>query len=226
MNYLLKIELLFLDLFFPKRCVACGAEGTWSCAICEADVMSRCTGRVVQCGEYPVFSGLDFTQPLVRELLHSLKYNGIYDASRDLVRLMVGEVSGKHLEHWLSGLGGGDIVLIPVPIGAAKRKMRGYNQAEEIARELGGLFGLPVCTSVLLRKGRRGSQVGKGRIERAKGLAESFWVREDELGSISDKTWIVVDDLHTTGNTLNACFETLRQYCTGSMAGITAAYER
>ena len=221
------VETLFLDLIFPKRCVTCGKDGAWSCESCSLKLIAVSRSRVSRVGSQQVFSGLDFAQPMVRELLHTLKYNGISDASADLVRLMQKGESGHHLGIWLHELlGRGEVILVPVPITRSKLKSRGYNQAEEIAKQLGRELGLDVCVDLLMRRGKSSTQVGKDKVERVSRLHDVFWIREDTARSLEQKIWIVVDDLFTTGSTLQASFEVLLPYVKQSLRGITVAYKR
>ena len=93
-----RLENTFLDSFFPRRCVNCSVVDSWACKKCiqEAGEAQSNSGLIAQ---YPVFSLLDFNQPLVRKLLHQLKYGGITEAAGDLINLAIGDgtVLSTHL---------------------------------------------------------------------------------------------------------------------------------
>lgn len=91
-------------------------------------------------------------------------------------------------------------VLVPVPTSFARRKVRGYNQAELIAREVGRLIGAPVRTDLLI-KTAKGSMVGKGRSERL--ASAGYALRKG--AHVPSEAIVLIDDLRTSGSTIAAC---------------------
>ncbi len=105
--------------------------------------------------------------------------------------------------------------LIPVPLHISKYRKRGYNQAEVIANEIGALENIPVINDVLFRKLNTRAQKYFGKEKRQKNLEDAFYTDKDKIEKyireMNIKKVIIVDDIYTTGSTINACAKLLRQ---------------
>lgn len=110
--------------------------------------------------------------------------------------------------------------LLPVPIHPRKYKKRGYNQAELIAWELGRRIAIPVLTDVLVRKVETAAQKELNPVERLENLERAFQICENSVKL--DKV-ILVDDIYTTGATLEACSRVLLSYGVQRVYGVTVA---
>ena len=107
--------------------------------------------------------------------------------------------------------------LVPVPVHPARKRQRGYNQAEELAVRLGKLTGIPVCTQALVRIKKTAPQKELTAGERLKNLEKAFAVRKEFLPPGTDGV-ILVDDIYTTGSTAEACSRVLKS------AGVRRVY--
>lgn len=110
--------------------------------------------------------------------------------------------------------------LLPVPIHPRKYRKRGYNQAELIAWELGRRIAIPVLTDVLVRKVETAAQKELNPVERLENLERAFQICENSVKL--DKV-ILVDDIYTTGATLEACSRVLLSYGVQRVYGVTVA---
>lgn len=99
--------------------------------------------------------------------------------------------------------------IVPVPLHHTRRRSRGFNQAEQIARALARLTGMALARRVLRRTRPTESQTFLGREERALNVAGAFAVRRPE--GIAGSRVLLVDDVYTTGATLNECARVLRE---------------
>lgn len=199
------------SLFFPRLCLSCqrplaGAQELHLCLPCYENLAftdywslpdNPVTDRLA--GRLPLRAGvalLHFNQNTTcQSLIHALKYNNQPDIGRQL-----GKVLGKKL---LSANGFGDLSgIVPVPIHAKRRHQRGYNQAEKIAEGVAEALSLPVYPKALIRKEFVGSQTKRGRMERLENVRASFRVGE---GDFTDQHLLLVDDVLTTGATLDFC---------------------
>jgi ComF family protein len=219
-----------LDLVFPSRCVGCGSFGSFLCPDCLAatpraqpprcpvcwmpgvgDVCERCRSRsfAFESARCPfVYEGA------AREAIHALKYQGVSAIAEVMARAMA-----ECLEAWRPPA----TALVPVPLTGARRRGRGYNQAEMLARELSKLSGLPVVTGVMVR--RRGALPqarAADEAARRANVADAFAVRRRRrlTGPL-----LLVDDVMTSGATLDACARALRGAGHGPVYGLTFARE-
>ncbi len=104
-------------------------------------------------------------------------------------------------------------ILVPVPLHPRKMRDRGYNQAGILAEEIGRLLGIPVNTKLLRRNRSTVAQKKLNDVERLRNLREAFSVNEKEaariLPMLRNKTVLLVDDIYTTGSTMEACTRVL-----------------
>ncbi len=136
----------------------------------------------------------------IRNLIHNLKYKGIKEIGYEL-----GKIYGTVLHN--SGFTSGMDIIIPVPLHQSKEKQRGFNQSEIISAGLSEAAGLPVNSKILERKIVTTTQTRKSRYERWKNVEGIFNVT-DPL-KISGKHILLVDDVITTGSTLESCVNEL-----------------
>jgi len=137
-------------------------------------------------------SALLFTHTF-REIIHHLKYGD---------RVSLAKPLGNILKQCLESQGFNGTLIVPVPLHRTRERIRGFNQAELIASRLGR----PVAKRLLRRRKNTPSQTGLTRNERKRNLAGAFEV----CGNVSG-TVIVVDDVYTTGSTMNEIARTLKR---------------
>ncbi|MBM3133402.1 MAG: ComF family protein [Chloroflexi bacterium] len=219
-----------LDLLFPRRCAGCGKEGDFLCAACsntlaklEAPVCARCGFPMKGRNTCPDCGGLALAidgirspylhEGLARDLVHSLKYNNLKALSRPVARLMA-----KYLE---SNPLPADS-LMAVPIHSKRMRKRGYNQSELVTGELSRLAGLPRVSGALIRLRNTPSQVKLGAHERRANVAGAFVCRDR---AVEGKRVLLIDDVCTTGATLNACAAALKEAGAVTVWGLTFSRE-
>ena len=205
----------FQMLFFPVNCLICGkrlpSPQEVLCLKCEH--LMPLTGYTHKLGNpvamvfwvrVPVEQGTALFRfekgSAYQALLHQLKYKGNRKAGKYL-----GHLLGYELKH--SSFAACDLI-IPVPLHKKRARERGYNQSELIARGASEIMGIPVETELLVRKERGDSQTSMGRYERYKNVSGSFRVAA-KAPDITRKKVLLMDDVVTTGATLEACCQTL-----------------
>lgn len=99
--------------------------------------------------------------------------------------------------------------LIPVPLSRQKLKSRGYNQAGILAEKIGDKMQIPVNSSSLIRVHSTAPQKELGKAERGQNLRDAFWANEKQLKDI--RKVLLIDDIYTTGSTVNYCAGALKR---------------
>ena len=212
-----------IDFLYPKRCPVCldvlPPGRRLICPPCERKIR-RVSGPVCyKCGrplsdereEYcrsctrrkPSFvrsiSYAEYTSPAMRRMIAEVKYHGdcqLLDyPCRDFAKRMAQEVQSWNAE-----------ALIPVPVHKERLLLRGYNQAEEIANRLAMIWKIPVDAGYLSRIKRTAAQKELTDTERMTNLYDAFQMtgEPDKYGCV-----ILVDDIYTTGSTLESCTRVL-----------------
>jgi len=220
-----------LDLLFPPRCVGCREKGTLLCAKCrdefelvEPPLCPHCgrprpNGRLCPlCQRDPLqidgVRAVAYFDGTLREAIHHFKYY-----NRQALAVPLGQLMGDYWER--SPLPAE--IIVPVPLHPDRLRERGYNQATLLARELGKSIGLPVAEISLARVRATRPQVELRAQERKENVRDAFRCSNAEL---KGKRILLIDDVCTTGATLEACSIALRQVGARSIWAFTLARAR
>ena len=149
----------------------------------------------------------------VRKAIHALKYQGVRAVAPTLGQLLVPFLAQEGLE--------GDL-LVPVPLHPKRERQRGYNQSLLLAQAVGRATGLAVEPRALTRVTSVPSQVSLRAEERCANVAEAFRARPE---SVVGRRILVIDDVCTTGATLEACALALKEAGAVSVWGLALARE-
>ena len=218
-----------VSLFFPATCVLCQeiVETVSSSVICQAcwQKVRRFDGVVcVRCGYGFPSKNIESTRPLCgvcrrglflfdfarayspfedpfKEIIHQFKYRSHRSLARPLSKLLF-SVCESHLEDCSSDL------IVPVPLHKSRERARGFNQAFELSKPLGRMAHIPVSANLLLRVRPTKVQAGLSRRERRLNLTGAFEL--SRWKDVEGKTVLLVDDVFTTGATLNECAKILK----------------
>jgi ComF family protein len=150
-----------------------------------------------------------FEGPL-RTAIHRFKYGGERALGEPLGALLADAAAGLRIEADL---------IVPAPLHATRRRERGYNQSELLARVVARRLGLPLGLA-LARQRPTPPQVGLSAAERRANVAGAFAWRGE---SLADRRVLLIDDVCTTGATLDACARALRPHGPASIAAVTLA---
>lgn len=159
--------------------------------------------------EYPFLRAVAFGSydGGLRELIHLLKYSGVRPAAN-----VLGRILGEALVKFEGESGPGEVLVIPVPLHKGKRRQRGFNQAELIARSALKALGderLVLANEILLRTRETQSQIGLTSHQRRENMRGAFAVAN--AGAVHGHRVILVDDVYTTGSTVTECAKVLRR---------------
>ena len=211
-NYLTVVRYLndFISLFYPQVCLACGrnlySSEEFICTDClytlpktyfkdykNNQVSQLFWGRA---SVENVFSHYFFKKgSKLQSVIHNMKYKGQKEAG-----YFLGKLTGLELK--MTPFKEADII-VPVPLHYKKQKIRGYNQSEYIARGIAEKLGKPVNVNILKRAVATETQTRKARYERWQNV-EGIFKCENKV-NIKNKHILLVDDIVTTGSTLEAC---------------------
>lgn len=219
----------FLELFFPRLCIICEekllTQERFICLRCqlhlprtdfylpgETSLEQLFYGRVPvekACAYFEFKKGSDY-----RNILHQLKYRGQKE---------IGEFFGERFaaELMLSGLFPTPDYLCPVPLHRRKERKRGFNQSYHIAVGLSRQLHVPVLADNLRRIADTASQTRKSRYERWENVENMFEVIDP--GLFDGKHLALVDDVVTTGATLESCAAAILSCCDAKISILTLA---
>jgi ComF family protein len=225
------IQEKIVDFFFPRRCVGCGKFGALLCASCSRKLPRLLPPFCQKCGRHESTgvlcsacwgqrTAIDGIRSVfrfdgtVRQAIHELKYRNIKSMADCLAALMADYLRENKLP--------GD-VLVPVPLHPKRLRERGYNQSVLLARELCKLTSIPVLESQLYRLKDSLPQARTATVEeRRKNVEKAFACRKEALPG---KPVLLIDDVCTSGATLEACAAALKAAGAVSVWGFTLARE-
>ena len=219
-----------LDALFPPSCAGCGAWGDRYCPTCfentqviKDPICQICGDLIYAQGEVicarcrswdvaftAIRSWAVFEDPL-QVAIHKLKYQQDRGLGEILAQPLI-ELLNKF--HWKIDH------IIPVPLDKNRRKQRGYNQAALLAKPISWNTGIPYSGRILVREKVTRQQVGLSISERKANMAGAFSANTSQA---SGKTFLVIDDVITTGSTINACAKALISAGANQVFGLTLA---
>lgn len=216
-----------LDLLFPRRCLGCNVLltdefGHYACGVCLRGIKFQNTFACAFCAS-PVARGstcpycrrnhsLDrllvvtsYENRITKQILKNAKYRFVKTLAEQIGRLMA-----NYLKKQISWLSIEKTLLIPVPLHPSRLRWRGFNHAEIMAKVIGQELGLEICTDALARFKKHRPQADiKNRESRIANISIGTF-RCVKPAAVACQKIILVDDLSTTGSTLNDCAYALK----------------
>jgi competence protein ComFC len=217
-----------LDFLLPPRCGGCRRVGSWLCDECRSNVRRlqeplcrRCGVEVDSarndCGCRARLRSLTRLRSAVayegpiEVAVRRFKYEGWRRLATPLAQLMSERLA-------VEGVAARTIVA--VPLHPSRQRQRGYNQSELLMRELTRRLGLRSPRGVLVRTRPTPPQVGNDRLRRFENVAGAFAWKGEALGG---EALLLIDDVATTGATLDACAQALKAAGAGPVTGVSVA---
>ena len=205
-----------LEILFPQFCFNCGIEGTYLCEDCKS--ILEITGfhqKYSAPNLKDLYFALSYNNPLSKKLIRRFKYEPfVKELAKPLSSLIIAHFQLMDNKPDFSGFS-----IIPVPLEKRKMKWRGFNQAEEIGKELAEFLKIPLVSDCLIKTRETISQVELPEDARKENVKGTFSVKN----RISGKKILLVDDVYTTGATMTECARVLRESGAKEIIGIAIA---
>lgn len=236
LNYILfqKIKIFLLDILFPIDCLFCQKSNEWLCSEClekisilKEQVCPYCEKNISPFGKIcshcksnfliknqsfwldSLIVSTSYQKNKISKIIHYFKYNFVCDLSIPLAKIMIKAI----LEHNLPL----PDIIIPVPLHSRRLRWRGFNQSELLANQISqnltpGLI-IPLFDNLLFRQKFTLPQMRiKNYQERKNNLKDAFILNRDLPFQkiLKNKTVLLIDDVSTTGSTLNECAKVLK----------------
>jgi competence protein ComFC len=236
----------FLDVIFPKYCLACHQEGSYLCKTCSASIPVYSSVSCLKCGKRSpngrlchdcrkkantnlngLFVASDWNNILLRQIIYCYKYNFVKELSDPLSLLMITFLETIDFENVKTNKSAfKQLVLIPVPLHKRRLNWRGFNQAKLLCKNIGDYFKLDI-ENVLMRTHNTLPQAEIDRqIDRHKNIQNAFEITDNFKKStedFKDKILVLVDDVCTTTATLEECARILKRLKPKEILGLVIA---
>src|SRR3989338_404064 len=242
MNYPQIISSWILDLIFPIRCVSCGKF----CSLRLGYLCKKCAGLIpinkkfecIGCNRVTILGKTcptcrqsnpvdqllvvsDYKNPAVIKIVKTLKYRFIKEMAVPISLLIKKYVIWLSISKKFNVLTENPII-VPIPLHKYRYNWRGFNQAELIAEEVSKIINCSFDTSIIRKRGKTKSQADiKEYDDRLKNIKEAFELIEADR--IKNRTIVLVDDVCTTGATLNECARVLKESGAGKVVALVFA---
>lgn len=241
------VSSFLLDTVFPRSCLICNhllavqSLHRYLCETCAELVLYQTSFRCAFCTETTIMGKtckkclpkhsldrllvtVDYQDRITERIVKALKYRFATEVAQDIGMLMATFLINKlpFIDFYRDRT-----VIVPIPLHIKRFRWRGFNQAELIARELARRLELPLITDVLIRTGHRPPQADikdrESRIKNARGLFALAVKPLKAVSPLADKTIFLIDDLSTTGSTLNEAARVLKQSGAKNVIGFVFA---
>ena len=231
-----------LNIFLPRTCLGCGRERSWLCEdciatldiqnwclcpVCQKRVLDfktceKCKGKTKLTG---LFVPLSYQKLLIKKIIQCFKYEPfLKELSQSLSYIIISHLNLIELPRtfFFQEKGAGkDPLLVPVPLYKSRLRWRGYNQAEEIAKELSKSLDVPIENNCLIRRKSTTPQIELTGLEREENIKGAFSCQNAER--IKGKKILLVDDVYTTGATMEECARVLKEMGAREVWGVVVA---
>lgn len=208
-----------LDMLFPIYCLGCNQSGDFLCPNCLKKIPLN--HQIVYPKKSPLFGLLVasfYKQPILKEAIHKYKYDFVQSLAKPLACLMIKKLNGCH---WFKK---NYTLIIPIPLYKKRLRWRGFNQAELLASQISQSLNIPLMNNLLIRTKYNLPQVKiKNTEQRKTNIKNAFQINLENQINLKNKTIILIDDVLTTGATLEECARVLQKAGAKEIWGLVLA---
>ena len=235
MKFLSRVRVFALDLLFPESCVSCAREGPSVCSLCK-NLLTPIPPTCIVCKKFSpgknrspagrtcppcrkktvishFFSPFSYQSKPASAIIHSLKYKRVHSLAS-----VTAEILGDYLLRFRVSIPAG-AVFVPIPLHPRRKRLRGFNQSDLIARDLGAILGIPF-ESLLFRSRPTHPQTSLDYTARRANVENAFSAHTNTRHTLA----ILVDDVKTTGATLDEAARALKKAGVKRVWAITFAH--
>jgi len=233
----------FLDLLFPWQCVFCQKESDNPYPLCSnclkqiiinQDFICPYCGQLIIKPHYHNYRNKNlhlralgvatsYQNPIVKNTIHSFKYQNLISLSLPLANLIIEFLEQSLFFKNLLSNSKDKLLIIPIPLHYFKKIKRGYNQVELLAEKVSCHFNIPYNTKIIKRIKNNPPQVNFSAKERYLNTKNIFEINKNNISLINQKIILLMDDVYTTGATLNEAAKILKQNGAREVIGIVVA---
>jgi ComF family protein len=234
-NHATQTRDFLIDLILPKECLVCGKEKTWLCPDCFLKINIINEESCFGCGQKNKFGELcrscrnkfyfdgligavSYADPIVEKIIKTFKYNFVKDLdiflekllfiffTHHLERISIAGIQEKNISPLLDQ---SELIIIPVPLHYRRKNWRGFNQSELLGESFAQKYNFRYDNKNLIRIKNNKPQAKLSDKKRKNNIKNCFaWKGED----LKDKNIILIDDVATSGSTLNECAKLLKYH--------------
>ncbi len=227
---LTRLKNLFLDLLFPTHCISCGSEDTWFCLECSEKIQLKTTQHCPHCWCKSA-GGKTCPNCIAKTALTGLRVAASYEANPELAQI-IKQFKYKFSEPLATTLGRlltrtirqtsytDERIVTFVPLHYKRQNWRGFNQAELLTDIVGKELELPI-KSLLIRTRNTPPQAQLNRTDRLTNLENAFTTKPNI--ALQNKTILLIDDIASTGSSLNECAKALKSAGAKTVWGLVLA---
>lgn len=221
-----------LDLIFPKNCLGCGKKGGYICEVCsrtarlaqdkcpacnmlsfQGKTHSVCKADTPLAGSFSIYR----YEGVIRKAIIAIKYKFAFEIAEELARVSVAKIEQERFSPV-------NPVLVPVPLHTKRKNWRGFNQAELLGQLIAQSLNWEFESNLVIKKSGTKPQAELDREQRLRNLSGKFAVIRAFRGKIDPtKTYIIFDDVATTGATIREVGLALKKAGAKEIWGLTVA---
>lgn len=205
----------FLDILFPIKCLCCKKSNVWLCEGCFNEIkitQKRCQSTSFLNG---LIIAVDYEDELIRKMLSKFKYSFIQEFKKPLGKLLIKKLKQLNNQSF--------DYIIPIPLFKRRELWRGFNQAELLAKEISKEFSIPVLNNLVFRDKNTSQQVGQKKKKREENLKNVFKINPEFKDLVKNKRILLVDDVFTTGTTMEEVVKELNVIGVKEIWGLVVA---
>ena len=209
------LKKFLLDIIYPIKCLGCKKNNIWLCEDCFNKIEITKERRESTSFLNGLIIATDYKNELIRNMLSKFKYSFVQELKIPLGKLLIKklkQIDDQHFDY-----------IIPIPLFKRRELWRGFNQAELLAQEVSKEFSIPVLNNLIFRIKNTSQQVGKKRGKRKENLKNAFEINLEIKDLVKDKRILLIDDVFTTGTTMEEVVKELKDIGIKEIYGLVVA---